>query len=45
MPITVYHLMAKVLTAWVMLGLVGDRPEAAADPILIRAENIAAVRG
>lgn len=32
-----------VVTAWVMLELVGDRPDAAGDPILMRGDNMAAV--
>ena len=31
------------VTAWVMLELVGDRPDAAGDPILMRGDNTAAV--
>ena len=32
-----------VVTAWVMIELVGDRPDAKGDPILMRGENKAAV--
>lgn len=32
-----------IVNAWIMLELVGDRPDAARDPILIRGENMAAV--
>ena len=31
------------VTAWVMLELVGDRPDAERDPILMRGDNRAAV--
>ena len=32
-----------VLIAWVILELVGDRPDAASDPMLMRGDNMAAL--
>ena len=32
-----------VVTAWVMLELVGDSPESVGDPIALRGDNVAAV--
>ena len=39
----ILELLGMVVTAWVMLELVGDRPDAAGDPILVRGGNMAAV--
>ena len=41
--INLLELLRMVVTAWVMLELVGDRPDAAGDPILMRGDNMAAV--
>ena len=41
--INLLELLGMVVSAWVMLELVGDRPDAAGDPILMRSDNMAAV--
>ena len=41
--INLLELLGMVVTAWVMLELVGDRPDAAGDLILMRGDNMAAV--
>ena len=43
--VTIYllELLGMVVTAWVMLELVGDRPESVRDPIALRGENVSAV--
>ena len=42
-PINLLELLGMVVTAWVMLELVGDRLDAEGDPILMRGDNRAAV--
>ena len=37
------ELLGMVVISWVMLELVGDRPDAAGDPILMRGDNMVAV--
>ena len=41
--INLFELVGMVVTAWVMHGLVGDRPETKGDPILMRGDHVAAV--
>ena len=41
--INLLELLGMVVTAWVMIELVGDRPDAKGDPILMRGDNKAAV--
>ena len=41
--INLLELLGIVVYAWVMLELVGDRPDAAGDPILMRGDSMAAV--
>jgi len=41
--INLLELVGMVMNAWVMHELVGDRPESAGDPILVRGDNFAAV--
>ena len=41
--IDLLELLGMVVTTWVMLELVGDRPDAEGDPILMRGDNMAAV--
>ena len=43
--INLLKLLGMVVTAWVMLELVGDRPDAEGDPILMRGDNLARCRG
>ena len=43
--INLLEFLEMVATAWVMLGLVGDRPDAEGDPILMRGDNLARCRG
>ena len=43
--INLLELLGMVVTAWVMLELVGDRPDAEGDPILMRGDNLARCRG
>ena len=42
-PINLLELLGMVVTAWVMLELVGDRPDAEGDPILTRDDNRVAI--
>ena len=41
--INLLEFLEMVATAWVMLGLVGDRPDAEGGPILMPGDNVAAV--
>ena len=41
--INLLELLGMVVTAWVKLELVGDKPDAAGGPVLMRGDNIAAV--
>ena len=41
--IDLLELLGMVVTTWVMLELVGDRPDAEGGPILMRGDNMAAV--
>ena len=41
--INMLELLEMVVTAWVMLELVGDRPAFEGDPVLMRSDNVAAV--
>ena len=41
--INLLELLGMVVTAWAMLELIGDRPDAAGDPILMRGDSMAAV--
>ena len=41
--INLLELLGMVVTAWVMLELVGDTPESDGDPVLMRGDNTAAV--
>ena len=41
--INLLELLEMVATAWVMLELVGDRPDAEADPMWMRGDNRAVV--
>ena len=41
--VNLLELLGMIVTAWVMLELVGHRPDAAGDPILTRGDNIGTV--
>ena len=41
--INLLELIGTVVTAWVMLELVGNRPASEGDPALMRGDNVAAV--